>query len=105
MRETTILALTKLGTRVEELKCDYLKGFAAGVDAVTEKNEIERPLILSTRETCPMRHSSGNCLPAGGFCTAVSDPICEALHNAYSHGASDLMSEPYFKILLEKGDE
>ena len=38
------------------------------------------------RENCPMRHECGNCLPAGGFCTAVSDPICEALHNAFDSG-------------------
>ena len=38
------------------------------------------------RKDCPMRHEFGNCLPAGGFCTAVNDPICEALHNAYDTG-------------------
>lgn len=38
------------------------------------------------RKDCPMRHENGNCLPCGGFCTAVSDPICEALHNAFEHG-------------------
>ena len=39
------------------------------------------------RINCPMRHSdNGNCLPAGGFCTAVNDPICEALHNAFNSG-------------------
>lgn len=38
------------------------------------------------RKDCPMRHENGNCLPAGGFCTAVSNPICEALHNAYLSG-------------------
>ena len=37
------------------------------------------------RKDCPMRHESGNCLPAGGFCTAASYPICEALHNAFNH--------------------
>ena len=41
------------------------------------------------RKDCPMRHENGNCLPAGGFCTAVNDSICEALHNAYRHGESD----------------
>lgn len=38
------------------------------------------------RKDCPMRHENGNCQPAGGFCTAVNDPICEALHNAYDAG-------------------
>lgn len=36
-------------------------------------------------KNCPMRHENGNCLPAGGFCTANKD-ICEALHNAYELG-------------------
>lgn len=38
------------------------------------------------RKDCPMRHENGNCMPAGGFCTAVNNPICEALHNAYDTG-------------------
>lgn len=44
---------------------------------------------LTMRENCPMRHENGNCLPAGGFCTAVNDSICEALHNAYHQGKKD----------------
>lgn len=36
-------------------------------------------------KNCPMRHENGNCLPAGGFCTANKN-ICEALHNAYELG-------------------
>ena len=38
------------------------------------------------RKDCPMRHENGNCLPAGGFCTAVNESICEVLHNAYYMG-------------------
>lgn len=38
------------------------------------------------RKDCPMRHPCGNCIPAGGFCTAVNTTICEALHNAYDEG-------------------
>ena len=38
------------------------------------------------RKDCPMRHENGNCTVAGGFCTAVNDPICEALHNAFDCG-------------------
>lgn len=38
------------------------------------------------RDECPMRHGNGNCTVAGGFCTAVNDPICEALHNAFYCG-------------------
>lgn len=49
------------------------------------------PLIASQldRKDCPMRHANGNCLPCGGFCTAVSNEICSALRNAYDHGYAD----------------
>ena len=45
-------------------------------------------MVNERRLNCPMRHENGNCLPAGGFCTAVNDAICEALHNAFRHGES-----------------
>ena len=45
---------------------------------------IERESQL--RKDCPMRHENGNCLPSGGFCTAVNAPICAAMHNAYYMG-------------------
>jgi DNA-directed RNA polymerase subunit RPC12/RpoP len=45
------------------------------------------------RIDCPMRHENGNCLAAGGFCTAVNTPICEALHNAYDTGKMHSMEE------------
>ena len=45
------------------------------------------------RKTCPMRHNNGNCLPAGGFCTAVGTQICEALHNAYDCGKHSSFAE------------
>ena len=38
------------------------------------------------REDCVMRHENGNCLPVGGFCTAVNDAICDAVHSAYDKG-------------------
>lgn len=42
------------------------------------------------RKDCPMRGNLGNCSPVGGFCMdAVSDEICEAVHNAYNHGFHD----------------
>ena len=41
---------------------------------------------LIERKDCPMRHENGNCTAAGGFCTAVNDTICEALHNAFNCG-------------------
>lgn len=48
--------------------------------------------MISLRENCPMRHPrNGNCMPAGGFCTAVNDSICEALHSAYDLGGYDLL--------------
>lgn len=43
--------------------------------------------IAEMRKDCPMRGNLGNCSPVGGFCMdAVSDEICEAVHNAYEHG-------------------
>jgi hypothetical protein len=45
-----------------------------------QKKEV---LTMAELKPCPMRHENGNCLPSGGFCTAVNKPICEALHNAY----------------------
>ena len=33
--------------------------------------------MTNDRKNCPYRHESGNCLPVGGFCTAVSDEYCE----------------------------
>ena len=42
--------------------------------------------MTDKRTDCPMRHENGNCTVSGGFCTAVNDPICEALHNAFDCG-------------------
>ena len=42
--------------------------------------------MTNKRKDCPMRHKNGNCTVAGGFCTAVNNPICEALHNAFDYG-------------------
>jgi hypothetical protein len=39
-----------------------------------------------------MRHENGNCIPAGGFCTANKN-ICEALLNAYRMGKAQLSQE------------
>ena len=50
------------------------------------------------RSNCPMRHENGNCLPCGGFCTAVNDEICEALHHAYIKGRDSV-------VPIEKIDE
>ena len=43
-------------------------------------------IVTNNRKDCKMRHENGNCTVAGGFCTSVNDPICEALHNAYECG-------------------
>lgn len=46
-----------------------------------------------------MRGTLGNCSPVGGFCVdAVSDEICEAVHNAYEQGYGDAII-----MLKEKG--
>ena len=41
------------------------------------------------RKDCPMRSENGNCLPVGGFCTAVPEEYCTVCHNAYSTGFAD----------------
>lgn len=46
----------------------------------------------SQRAHCPLRHSNGNCLPCGGFCTAVNDDICNAIRQAYEQGVRDGMT-------------
>ena len=48
--------------------------------------------MTDKRKGCPMRHENGNCTVAGGFCTAVNDPICEALHNAFNCGYRSALS-------------
>lgn len=56
---------------------------------------------MAERKACPMRHPvNGNCLPAGGFCSAVNDEICAALHSAYDMGGCDL----YRKIRMQGKD-
>ena len=50
---------------------------------------------MSIREDCPMRHENGNCLPCGGFCLAVNDEICQALHQAYDKGRRSGYKEGY----------
>ena len=54
---------------------------------------MSKEQIEEMRIGCPMRHENGNCLVAGGFCTAVNTPICEALHNAYDTGKMHSMEE------------
>lgn len=48
---------------------------------------------IVTRETCPLRHENGNCLSCGGFCLAVNNEICHALHNAYEKGITAYLKE------------
>ena len=40
-------------------------------------------------KSCPLRSDVGNCLPHGGFCTAVKPEICDAPHKSYAHGKAD----------------
>ena len=56
-------------------------------------NSIKRPA------DCRMRSANGNCRPMGGFCTSVSEEICEALQNAYDTGRNDIIIE-----ILQKGN-
>ena len=57
------------------------------------------------RKDCPMRHENGNCTVAGGFCTAVNDPICEALHNAFNCGyRSALRKQELFCEVTKKAE-
>lgn len=53
------------------------------------RNNTHNRINVELRQDCKMRHENGNCLPCGGFCTAVSNEICSALHNAYNHGFTD----------------
>ena len=50
-------------------------------------------LLGERRKNCPMRHQNGNCTVAGGFCTAVNDPICDALHCAYDIGGCHALAK------------
>ena len=52
-------------------------------------------------ENCPMRHENGNCIPAGGFCTANKN-ICEALLNAYKMGKAQLSQEGTTSDLIDR---
>lgn len=49
---------------------------------------------MSHRKDCPLRHINGNCLPVGGFCTAVKSEICNAVQQAYEHGMRDAIKHP-----------
>lgn len=58
------------------------------------------------RKDCPMRHENGNCLPCGGFCTAVNAPICAAMHNAYYMGktsAADVVEVVHGEWIFNRG--
>lgn len=42
-------------------------------------------------QKCKWRHENGNCLLVGGFCTAVPDDLCKAVHEAYEQGRTDAL--------------
>lgn len=52
---------------------------------------------VSDRSKCHLRHANGNCLPMGGFCTAVIDEICKGLQTAYEHGRHDGQTDALLK--------
>ena len=59
------------------------------------------------RTDCPMRAENGNCLPVGGFCTAVPEEYCTVCHNAYSTGFADAATFKRLKRVIsnkEKND-
>ena len=59
--------------------------------------------MTNKRKDCPMRHENGNCTVAGGFCTAVSGPVCEALHNAFNCGyRSAIRQQEHFREATKK---
>ena len=59
--------------------------------------------MTDKRKDCQMRHENGNCTVAGGFCTAVNNPICEALHNAFDCGyRSALRQQDHFREVTKK---
>ena len=53
------------------------------------------------RKDCPMRHENGNCLMIGGFCTAVNNEICLALHSAYEQGRHDVLTVVAEKLKIK----
>ena len=68
---------------------------------VEDKGGDER--MTDRRKDCPMRHENGNCTVAGGFCTAVNGPICEALHNAFDCGyRSAIRQQEHFREVTKK---
>lgn len=73
------------------VRCKFVKD-KGGDDGMTDR-----------RKDCPMRHENGNCTVAGGFCTAVNDPICEDLHNAFDCGyRSALRQQDHFREATKK---
>jgi hypothetical protein len=62
---------------------------SSGGRMLTMWNNTWDYINVELRHDCKMRHENGNCLPCGGFCTAVNNEICSALHNAYNHGFND----------------
>jgi hypothetical protein len=81
MKKVTILTRSAITTIAVNI--------LSGVRMQTMWNNTWDYINMDLRTDCKMRHENGNCLPCGGFCTAVSNEICHALHNAYNHGFND----------------
>lgn len=47
--------------------------------------------MIPNKERCPMRHENWNCLPHGGFCTAVSNDVCKVMRHAFDFGYHDAL--------------
>lgn len=65
-------------------------------------SEIER--INRVEFKCPHRHINGNCLPIGGFCTAVPIEMCPLIINAIRAKAERENPKPLTLEELRKRD-
>lgn len=86
--QSALNQIEQLTFLVEDKVINKRDNLTATEIAVSSYRKVE--VTMAFRRDCPMRHpDNGNCTVAGGFCTAVSDQICEALQNAYHTGSYD----------------
>lgn len=81
--------MIKVSTLIKSVIITTVVKHSSGERMLTMWNNTWDYINMDLRQDCKMRHENGNCLPCGGFCTAVSNEICYALHNAYNHGFND----------------
>ena len=90
VRHTKInVQMIKVSTLIRSDTTIIVVSALSGVGMLTMWNNTLDYINMDLRTDCKMRHENGNCLPCGGFCTAVNNEICCALHNAYNHGFVD----------------